>query len=239
MRGARRILLVVALTAVVSGGVAGCTGAPDGTVTTTVTAAASSPESSSAAPSSAPDPTTAGSSGPTASAPSTGTPRADPDAPAGQCSDADLAVSVQADPEGGATGHDDSFVVFRNTGSASCRLEGFPGLSVVGHGDGTQLGRPASRPDGAATPLVVLRPGGTAIAETVYSVVDAKGGVYDEGGGKDPRCRAERGDGYRVYPPHSTRAFFVRAAVYACTTDIDWISVQPVKDHVTGFTPRT
>ncbi|RIX28125.1 DUF4232 domain-containing protein [Amnibacterium setariae] len=235
MRGARRILLIATLTAAVTAGVAGCTAAPDGTVTTTVTATASSAVPSSAAPASASVPTAAGSSGPTAS----GGPRADPDAPAGQCSDADLAVSVQADPEGGAAGHDDSFVVFRNTGSASCRLEGFPGLSVVGHGNGTQLGRPASRPDGAATPLVVLRPGGTAVAETVYSVVDAKGGVYDEGGGKDPRCRAERGDGYRVYPPHSTRAFFVRAAVYACTTGIDWISVQPVRDHVTGFTPRT
>jgi hypothetical protein len=193
-------------------------------------------------PSHAPTATSTTTTGTGTAAPSAaGTPapvRTDPDAPAGQCADTTLDVMVQPDPEGGGAGHTDSFVVFRNTGSSACDLEGAPGVSLVGHDDGTQLGRSAARIPGAKAPVVHLQAGGTAVAELVYSVIDAHGGVYGDGNGHDPQCEATQADGYRVYPPHSFRSVFVREAkLYACTTDVDWISVQPVRASATGFTP--
>ena len=177
---------------------------------------------------------------PSASAAETPVPaRTDPDAPARQRADAALDVTVQPDPEGGGAGHTDSFVVFRNTGSSPCDLAGAPGVSLVGHDDGTQLGRSAAHIPGAKTPVVHLKGGGTAVAELVYSVVDANGGIYGDGDGHDPQCEATQADGYRVYPPHSFRSVFVREAkLYACTTDVNWISVQPVRARITGFTPK-
>jgi hypothetical protein len=228
------VALVLALT--------GCTGDAGGTPT------AAAPSHSTTAPATTQPATTAIStptstststsvSVPSSSAPTVAA-RTDPAAPKGQCADSALAVSVQADPEGGAAGHTDSFVVFRNSGRTPCVLKGSPGVSVVGGGDGTQLGHPAARIRGAGTPTVGLRPGAYAVAELVYSVVDRNGGIYADGHGKDPTCEAAHGEGYRVYPPHGFRAFFSRADVYACTTDIDWISIRPVRTKVTGFTPR-
>lgn len=214
---------------------AGCTSAPDGTTTTTAgapsaavsaTSSLSTTEATSPAPSAAPS---------TSGAPVTT--RTDPNAPKGQCADGQLSVTVQKDPQGGATEHIGSWVVFRNTGRSSCVLRGAPGVSVVGHGDGTQLGRAASHPAGAPTPTVTIDPGGYALAQLVSTVVTSNGGAYADGDGDDPQCDAAEADGYRVYPPHSFRAVFVRSPRWACTTGVDWMRIDSVQSKVDGFTP--
>ena len=46
-----------------------------------------------------------------------------------------------------------------NTSGHTCRTGGYGGVSLVGNGDGTQLGAPARRIDAAAVRTIVLRPG--------------------------------------------------------------------------------
>ena len=132
--------------------------------------------------------------------------QADPSAPSGQCPAASLAVSLGTDQGGGAAGSFYYDLAFTNTGSASCVLRGFPGLSIVGAENGTQLGVAAARTN---TPVanVILSPGGVAKAQ--FRLVDV---------GALPTCQIVSGDGFRVYPPHLTQAFFVKAAgVQACS----------------------
>ena len=117
-------------------------------------------------------------------------------------------------------------MIFRNTGSSSCVLEGTPGVSLVSGGDGKQLGQPAQRGTGGST--VTIPAGGYAGASLNYTYVDKNGGNFNDGNGHDPTCQAAQADGYRVYPPHSFRAYFAPATTYGCTTDKKWITVGAV-----------
>ncbi|MFD1722308.1 DUF4232 domain-containing protein [Amnibacterium endophyticum] len=223
----------------------GCTALGGAAAPGTPTAPPTGPSASSAGPTASPTsaaPTsTAGSASPSPSA----SPRRDPNAPAGQCADAHLAVSVQNDPTGSGAGQRLSYVVFRNTGSSPCVLEGWPGVSLVGDGNGTQVGR-AAREQGALQPgerPIMIAPGATALAALSYPYINATGGAYGDGtSGGDPKCRAQEVDGYRVYPPHSFHAFFSPASgLYGCSTDLQNLYVAPVTDAsaAKGFTPKT
>jgi hypothetical protein len=154
---------------------------------------------------------------PTASAaPSAGT--MNPSAPAGQCADAVLEVDVVRDPAGGAAGSVGYLVEFTNTGTESCTLQGQPGVSVVGHGDGTQLG-PAAEREGGTGASVELAPGGLATAALRAVAIGTDGGPL-------PDCDVVGGDGWRVYPPHSYRAWFVPdATITACEDGPAWLHV--------------
>ena len=136
--------------------------------------------------SSAPAPTISASNvgaSPTATTGSTvssgATSRTDPNAPAGQCADNHLAVSVQNDPTGSGAGQRLSYVVFRNTGSSTCVLRGAPGVSLVGDGNGTQIGAAATRSPGG--PAVTIPAGSYALADLTYPNIDENGGAYGDG----------------------------------------------------------
>jgi hypothetical protein len=148
-------------------------------------------------------------------------------------------VSVQNDPEGSGAGQRAAFVVFRNAGTRTCHLEGTPGLSLVGHGNRTQLGKPATRGTKGGT-NVSITPGGYALAPVTFTYIDKTGGNYSDGRGHDAKCKAEAADGYRVYPPHSYKAFYSAFGTYACTTDVQWITVYPTRaaSSTKGFTPK-
>ncbi len=126
------VVLALALSGCSSGG-------PDTapTATRTVTAApttgsSSAPPAGSSAPSTAPTPTAAPSStGGTA-------------APAGRCDTGSLAGSIESG-SGGAAGSTYVHLALRNTGSSTCTLQGWPGVSFVGGGDGSQIGAAATR----------------------------------------------------------------------------------------------
>lgn len=146
-------------------------------------------------------------------------PPVDPDAPEGQCETANLAVDVQ--PGDAAAGSRYSTIVFTNTGTTECALRGYPGVSVTGHGNGTQLGAPADRtpiPDGGIV-TVQLAPGGTAVAQL------QEANIGDGGGPLAGDCEVEPGDGYRIYPPHSFDAVLVEDAVPACASGTVWMHV--------------
>ena len=226
---ARRTIAALSV-ALAAGLLAGCSSQSAPTTTRTVTATTATDSSNS--------PTAAASGSTSASTPSStssaaaSTPapagRTDPNAPKGQCADSSLAVTVKYDPDGAGAGQRSAWVIFRNTGSGSCGLAGAPGVSLVGHENGTQLGQPADRTgDGSST--VTIPAGSYAGAQLNYTYVDKNGGNFNNGKGGDPGCKAAAANGYRIYPPHSFRAYFVRYPTYACTTDQRWIHVGPVQ----------
>jgi hypothetical protein len=227
------------------GALSGCTASTTPASTTSPAGAtASTVESESAgAPVSTASPSTfvsqsSGTPTPTSTANSIST-RTDPTAPKGQCGDSNLATSVQYNPEGSGAGQRESFVVFRNTGHSTCFLEGTPGLSLVGGGNGTQIGQPAIRTT-HGTKNVSVPAGGYALSVVNYTYVDKNGGNYGTGSGTDPKCRAKAADGYRIYAPHSYKAAYSAFKTYACSTSLRWISVGPVMpaSSIKGFSPK-
>lgn len=113
------------------------------------------------------------------------------------CASSALAVTLGS-PNGSA-GSVHYLITFRNTGSSSCTLYGYPGVSFLGAG-GTLIGAPAQRQSGATPATVTLTAGGSA-----YSSV----GVTDPG---IPPCSSSAtATQVSVYPPGETHALIVGA----------------------------
>jgi hypothetical protein len=93
-------------------------------------------------------------------------------------------------------------LVLTNKGTTTCTLQGFPGVSFVGNGNGTQLGAPAEFDQGSPHGTVTLAPGTSAHA----ALKIAEAGNYDAA-----TCQPKAADGLRVYPPGETHALFVAA----------------------------
>lgn len=210
MRGTR--IVGATLAVLVAVGLTACT-APD--------APSRSAPASSAAPTQPPSASPTETAAPIIVTPEPSTSSADdPDRPKNQCADADLGVSVvYLDAGAGSIGYR---VLFTNAGGETCALRGTPGVSVVGKGDGTQLGRPADRnQDGTRT--LLLQAG-----DTVSSILQVTNIGTD--GGPLSGCTVVQGDGYRVYPPHSRHAFFVEdSKARACSPGPSFMRVGPVR----------
>ncbi|MFJ3393373.1 DUF4232 domain-containing protein [Leifsonia aquatica] len=141
----------------------------------------------------------------------------------GQCDTGSLSGSIQPGG-GGAAGSVEVTLVLINNGSAQCALQGWPGVSFVGDGNGTQLGAPADFDRSAPHPTVTLQPGGT--AQAALKIVQA--GNYSES-----ECNPKQADGFRVYPPGSTESLFVKDTdVTACQSSS--VSLLTVKALVPG-----
>lgn len=159
---------------------------------------------------------------PVTSAPSTPsetpTPSSTTTAAIARCTVAQLTVTLGRG--NGAAGSQLVPILFTNTGSAACELHGFPGVSFVGHGNGTQLGAAAAE-DGSV-PIVqnTLQPGG--VVQAPLKIAQAA---------NFSNCTVVAADGLRVYPPHSTAAVFVKTTgMSACSnTSVSLLSVQPVQ----------
>lgn len=117
---------------------------------------------------------------------------------AGQpCVSENLKASL-GEPEG-AAGSSYYALIFTNTGTVSCTLQGFPGVSYVTGDNGTQVGGSAAW-DGSKGPAVTLEPGGTATAQ--LQEVNVQNFPSDV-------CKPVSTRGLRVYPPGETAALFV------------------------------
>jgi Protein of unknown function (DUF4232) len=138
----------------------------------------------------APTTTTSTTAVPTTVVPST-TP---PTSGVGPCTSAQLSAAVGSGQ--GAAGTQIWQLVFTNTGSTVCTLQGYPGVSFVTT-NGVQLGSPAIRSGSAAGPLNSLEPGQAIYATfTFLSSGDLCGNS------------ATQTTGLRVYPPNQTAALF-------------------------------
>lgn len=122
-----------------------------------------------------------------------------------RCTNADLDASfVVADSGAGST-----FGQMRltNVSDHVCVTGGFGGISYVGGGDGTQIGRSAAREQQYAAKSYVVRPG----QRLVSPVRMANADNYPA-----RTCKRARVDGFRVYVPNATRSQFVRFARVGC-----------------------
>lgn len=110
--------------------------------------------------------------------------------------------------QGGGAGHFFPYLVLTNSGTTICTLRGYPGVSFVGNGNGTQLGAPADRDTSVAVTTIVLAPGAAAHAQLNITVA----ANYDAA-----TCQPVTANGFRVYPPDQTAALFVATSDYtAC-----------------------
>lgn len=144
-------------------------------------------------------------------------------APAGaattpHCTSGDLRVSlVDLDGAAGSTVGD---LRLTNRTAGWCWTRGWPGVSWVGYGNGTQVGRAATWDAGTVT-TVLLAPGRSAYAP----VRMVRTWDYPTA-----TCLPTPVDGLRVYVPDATLAKFVPAAGTACRSlAVRTLFVKPVR----------
>jgi hypothetical protein len=176
------------LTVAACGGAAGSSPTPSSAASTT-SAAASSASSVPSTPAATPRASTT-----TTSAAGTG------------CAVGDLRIRYADDKGGAGAGSVTGTLTFTNTGSAACTLAGFPGVSYVGGGNGTQVGAAADR-TASPTPKTVLEPGD----KVRSAIVETSTGPYSKS-----QCRPTAVDGFRVYVPDETRSIFVAHPTTGC-----------------------
>ncbi len=120
------------------------------------------------------------------------------------CTSAHLEASLSSG--GGAAGTTYYRLRLTNTGSATCHTGGYPGVSLVGNHNGTQIGAPADRKQQSVR-AVTLAPGRTASATL---------GVGTAENYPPHRCKPAAADGFRIYPPNETHALFVAHQTMGC-----------------------
>lgn len=123
--------------------------------------------------------------------------------------------------DGGAAGSVELDLVLTNTGDVRCTLQGWPGVSLVGDGNGTQLGAAGELDRSSPHQTVTLDPGQAAHAP--LRIAQAENYPQDT-------CQPVTADGLRVYPPGETNALFVPTDAFtACRNpDVSLITVQAV-----------
>ncbi len=140
------------------------------------------------------------------------------DAGPGRCPASQLRGSLITPPGAASAGSVHRVLVLTDAGSTACTVSGFPGVSFVGDGNGTQLGSAARRDGGAGGP-VTLQPTDSARAD--LTVAEA---------GDFPGCSPVTADGLRVYPPDDRDSLFVRTSgLTACRSSAVLLTVGPLR----------
>jgi hypothetical protein len=117
---------------------------------------------------------------------------------------------------GGAAGSVYTGLNFTNTGTTTCTLRGFPGVSFI-DGSHHQLGASAQRTTPPSSHTITLHPG--AHASSILRITQTA---------NYPRstCKPVAARGLRIYPPGATRSAFVTYRHPVCwATSIHQLSV--------------
>ena len=123
------------------------------------------------------------------------------------CTTGDLQLGITEASGGAAAGSNYLLVTFGNTAGHPCTLYGWPGVSLVGGGNGTQLGAPAVRVDSAARKTITLQAGKQTTA--LLQVTQA-------GNFSTSACDPATADGFRIYVPNQKAAGYVKKSAPAC-----------------------
>jgi ABC-type transport system substrate-binding protein len=144
-----------------------------------------------------------------------------PTSPSGvpNCATSELKGSLG--PEEGAAGSVYAPLLLANSGTRTCELRGFPGVSYVAGADGHQVG-PAAAMGGPRGGEVVLKPGAAAAAQLQLANV----ANFDAAA-----CQPTPVRGLRVYPPGDTESLYIERAGTGCaiTPPGNQLSVQTLK----------
>ncbi len=219
----RRRLALVGSAAVVTLVLAGCSaGGGTGIAESTVSSASGTPsETPSSTPSDSGSPSASASASPSASPSASAGPSASASPTSlrsARCTSGHLAASLTSGG-GGAAGSVLPYLVLTNTGTERCTLQGWPGVSFVGDGNGTQLGAAGDFDRSSPHGTVTLDPGASAHAP--LRIAQAANYPADT-------CDPVTADGLRVYPPGETHSLFVASTdLTACRSDsVHLITVQ-------------
>jgi hypothetical protein len=126
-------------------------------------------------------------------------------------------LSLSLGQAGGAAGSTYTPLVFTNTGSTTCQLRGYPGVSFV-DASGARLGKP-SKQDAGRVKTVKLSSGHGANA----LLREPETGNYPPAA-----CQAATSNRLQVYPPGETNALFLSYHVKVCTTKSTRTGIGPV-----------
>ncbi|HWK92109.1 MAG TPA: DUF4232 domain-containing protein [Luteimicrobium sp.] len=135
---------------------------------------------------------------------------------------ADHLTGTLTEGDGGGAGSTFPYLVLKNTGSAPCQLQGWPGVSFVGDSNGTQLGAAATFDRSSPHATVTLLPSGHAHAPLR---------IGQAANYPTSTCKPREADGLRVYVPGETHAIFVKASgLTACTsTRVELLQTQAIQ----------
>ncbi|MCU1572094.1 MAG: hypothetical protein JWO93_176 [Micrococcaceae bacterium] len=202
--GSIRNVALLGTAALAIAALAGCStsGSPSAAGSTSAAAATTAATST---PSATPKPT---SPAPTATTepPATATRTGEPAAAPALCTATQLTGALD-DSGGGAAGSVYMSLQVTNSSPTPCILDGYPGVSLVANGNGTQLGAPADRdPALPSSGPITLVPGGVAAAQLRYS----QAANYQS-------CDQVPADGLRVYPPSATDALYIAHPLTGCS----------------------
>jgi hypothetical protein len=149
------------------------------------------------------------------SAPATSAAASPHDAGLPSCATADLSVKLGASQ--GTAGSIYVPIVFTNTGTDSCTLYGYPGVSLAGGSPLAQIGAAAARSTTTPASLVTLAPG--AVANALLQ--------YTEAGNYSPStCTPTQATSLVIYPPGQTASVSVAYSTTGCgATSVDILHV--------------
>jgi hypothetical protein len=117
-------------------------------------------------------------------------------------------------------------ILFTNTGTVTCTLYGYPGVSLTSApSSGAQLGAAATRSGTPAPELVRLSPG--AVANAVLRIVDA--GNYPAS-----TCGLVTAHDLQIYPPNQTAPVYLASSSQACSKPVQILTVSVVQPGTTG-----
>ncbi|HET7311158.1 MAG TPA: DUF4232 domain-containing protein [Mycobacteriales bacterium] len=130
-------------------------------------------------------------------------------------------LSLRLGTAGHAAGSTYQPIVFTNTGTTSCTLRGYPGVSYVALRTGAQVGAAATRDPAVTVRTVTLAPGGH--AASLLQLVNYLN--YPA-----TTCAAKPVSGLRLYPPGSKSAAYLAFAHTreACSSTVRQLSVRAV-----------
>lgn len=126
-------------------------------------------------------------------------------------------LSVALTVGGAAAGSVYSRITLTNNGP-TCVMTGWPGVSYVTGGNGTQLGSPADRRSRAT--VITLAHHAVAHAQLRETHASTYGS----------ECNIAAADGLRVYPPNNTAAAFIPYPTEGCrSTGVHLMTIGPVR----------
>lgn len=207
------MLPALAATAVL---LAACGPANSGAAPAVSASPAASAPTTATAPTTDSAPTTAASSSPspTAGGPTTAA------ANTAACTTKGLSIDIVEASGGAAAGSNYLLVRFKNTGTTACTLYGWPGVSLVGDGNGTQLGAAAQRVQSGERRTVTVQPG----KRTTALLQVSNAGNYPK-----KTCGPVTADGFRIYVPNQKAAVYVARKTPACSkSGVTLLHIAPV-----------
>lgn len=186
---------IAGIAALVTG--CGSSGSPSATVTITAT------------------PGTSASSSQATSAPPTQTPTT----PAGPAACATRDLQAKLGPGQGAAGSSYIAIDFKNIGTTTCTLYGYPGVSLAGGSPIAQIGQAADENPATPRRLVTLAPG--AVANALLRIVNA-------GNFPASRCQPVPSTYLQIFPPNQTTPIYLPFSTTACAKPVHLLAINVV-----------